>query len=118
MPLYEYACDACGQRFEVIQKYSDPTPEACRKCGSGPVHRQQSSPAFQFKGSGWYVTDYAGKSKAKGGDGSAADNVPSQASEKSSDKGGENGGAQKSGDAPAGSPVPSTPAPAATPVKD
>src|SRR2546426_9470115 len=64
MPLYEYECDACGQRFEVIQqKFSDPPPEKCLKCGKGPVHRQLSSPAIQFKGSGWYVTDYAQKGK-------------------------------------------------------
>ena len=60
MPLYEYECDACKQRFEVIQKFSDPPPEACARCGKGPVHRQLSSPAIQFKGSGWYITDYAG----------------------------------------------------------
>jgi putative FmdB family regulatory protein len=63
MPLYEYECDACGQRFELIQKFSDPAPAACVKCGKGPVHRQPSSPAIQFKGSGWYVTDYAQKGK-------------------------------------------------------
>ena len=67
MPLYEYLCDACGQRFELIQKFSDSAPEACPKCGKGPVERQQSSPAFQFKGSGWYITDYARKG-APGGE--------------------------------------------------
>ena len=60
MPLYEYECEACKQRFEVIQKYSDPTPEICARCGKGPVRRLQSTPAIQFKGSGWYITDYAG----------------------------------------------------------
>jgi putative FmdB family regulatory protein len=60
MPLYEYECDACKQRFEVIQKFSDPPPETCARCGKGPVHRQPSTPAIQFKGSGWYITDYAG----------------------------------------------------------
>jgi putative FmdB family regulatory protein len=60
MPLYEYECDACKQRFEVIQKFSDPAPETCARCGKGPVHRQPSTPAIQFKGSGWYITDYAG----------------------------------------------------------
>lgn len=64
MPLYEYQCDACGQRFEVIQKFSDPAPEACRLCGKGPVHRQQASPAIQFKGTGWYITDYARKGQS------------------------------------------------------
>jgi len=65
MPLYEYECDACGQRFEVIQqRFSDPAPEKCLKCGKGPVHRQPSSPAIQFKGSGWYITDYAQKGRS------------------------------------------------------
>ena len=60
MPLYEYQCDACGARFERIQKFSDPPIETCPTCG-GHVHKLVSSPAFQLKGSGWYVTDY-GKS--------------------------------------------------------
>ena len=61
MPLYEYECDACHQRFEVIQKrFSDPAPDACARCGKGPVRRLLSTPAIQFKGSGWYITDYAG----------------------------------------------------------
>ena len=64
MPLYEYQCDACGHRLEIIQKFSDGAPDACPKCGKGPVQRLQSSPAIQFKGTGWYVTDYAGKGKS------------------------------------------------------
>ena len=60
MPLYEYECEACHQRFEVIQKFSDPAPEICARCGKGPVRRLISTPAIQFKGSGWYITDYAG----------------------------------------------------------
>jgi putative FmdB family regulatory protein len=64
MPLYEYVCDACRHRFEIIQKFSDGPPDACPSCGKGPVVRQLSSPAIQFKGSGWYVTDYAGKGKS------------------------------------------------------
>ena len=58
MPIYEYECEKCGNRFEEIQKFSDPPIEKCPKCG-GPVHKAQSAPAFQFKGTGWYVTDYA-----------------------------------------------------------
>jgi len=77
MPLYEYQCEACGQRFEVIQKFSDPAPDACEKCGKGPVHRQQSSPAIQFKGSGWYITDYAQKGKT-GGDKAGGESGPSK----------------------------------------
>ena len=65
MPLYEYECDACGQRFEVIQKFSDAPPGTCAQCGKGPVRRLLSSPAIQFKGSGWYITDYAQKGKSE-----------------------------------------------------
>lgn len=64
MPLYEYECDACGRRFEVIQKYSDPSVEVCKECGKGPVRRLFSSPAIQFKGSGFYINDYAQKGKS------------------------------------------------------
>ena len=60
MPLYEYQCDACGHRFEKIQKFSDPLEDTCPQCG-GPVHKLVSSPAIQFKGSGFYITDYAKK---------------------------------------------------------
>ena len=58
MPLYEYECGACAHRFEIIQKFSDGPPDVCPKCGKGPLQRLQSSPAFQFKGTGWYVTDF------------------------------------------------------------
>ena len=61
MPLYEYECGSCGQRVEKIQKFSDPPLATCPACG-GPVKKLPSSPAIQFKGSGWYVTDYASKS--------------------------------------------------------
>ena len=61
MPLYEYECDACAHRFEKIQKFSDPLVDVCPKC-SGHVRKLLSSPAIQFKGSGWYITDYAKKS--------------------------------------------------------
>jgi len=60
MPLHEYECEKCHHRFEAIQKFSDPPFEACPRCG-GPVHKLIAAPAFQFKGSGWYVTDYAKK---------------------------------------------------------
>ena len=63
MPLYEYLCDACGHRFERIQKYSDAPIDSCPVCG-GAVHKLVSSPAFHLKGSGWYATDYAKKTDA------------------------------------------------------
>lgn len=58
MPLYEYQCDACGRRFERIQKYSDPPLESCPTC-RGTVKKLLSAPAIQFRGSGFYITDYA-----------------------------------------------------------
>ncbi len=60
MPLYEYECPTDGL-FERIQKFSDPPLEACPTCG-GPIEKLLSAPAIQFKGSGWYITDYARKS--------------------------------------------------------
>ena len=60
MPLYEYQCDACGHRFEHIQKFSDPLLTVCPECGDA-IRKLVSSPAIQFKGTGWYVTDYAKK---------------------------------------------------------
>ncbi len=77
MPLYEYQCDQCGHRFEVIQKFSDSPLETCPTCG-GSVKKLLSSPAIQFKGSGWYITDYAragkndGKSDGKSGKSTSA----------------------------------------------
>jgi putative FmdB family regulatory protein len=65
MPLYEYECGACGHHFEVIRKFSDPPEEKCPKCG-GEVRKLQSAPAFQFKGTGWYVTDYAKSGQPEG----------------------------------------------------
>jgi putative FmdB family regulatory protein len=63
MPLYEYECESCAHRFERIQRFSDPPLETCPKCG-GRVRKLLSSPAIQFKGSGWYITDYAKKPAA------------------------------------------------------
>lgn len=60
MPLYEYQCQKCNHRFEKIQKFSDPIEDTCPSCG-GPVQKLMSSPAIQFKGTGWYITDYAKK---------------------------------------------------------
>jgi putative FmdB family regulatory protein len=74
MPLYEFTCDVCGHRFEVIRKFSDPPVEICPKCG-GTVQKVISAPAFQLKGTGWYVTDYAKKEAAGSGknDGASKD---------------------------------------------
>src|SRR6266566_5221813 len=73
MPLYEYECKKCHHRFEKIQKFSDRMVKKCPDCG-GPVEQMISAPAVQFKGSGWYVTDYAKKSSAQSSsDGSGTD---------------------------------------------
>ena len=80
MPLYEYQCEACTRRFEVIRKFSDPELQVCTLCGKGPVQRLMSSPAIQFKGSGWYITDYSQKGKA----GSESSSTPSPSDSKSS----------------------------------
>ena len=73
MPLYEYECDVCAHRFEVIQKFSDPHVDVCPKCG-GHVQKLLSSPAIQFKGSGFYLTDY-GRSGSKTDSGAKADSA-------------------------------------------
>jgi len=82
MPLYEYQCESCAHRFERIQKFSDPPIELCPNCG-GAVRKLLSSPAIQFKGSGWYITDYARKggksdSTTKGGDSTKGDSADSK----------------------------------------
>ena len=72
MPLYEYECDACGRRFELIRKFSEPPLETCLTCG-GTIRKLVSSPAFQFKGTGWYVTDYPKKDRPSSSDASQHD---------------------------------------------
>jgi putative FmdB family regulatory protein len=79
MPMYEYECTACGHRFERIQKFSDPPIDECPHCVEHKVQKLLSSPAIQFKGTGWYITDYARKGAA-GTDAKAA-------SDTSNDKG-------------------------------
>lgn len=85
MPLYEYQCQACGHRYERIQKFSDPIEDVCPSCG-GKVEKLVSSPAIQFKGSGWYITDYAKKSSSDGSSGkSSSENSGKSSSEKKID---------------------------------
>ena len=88
MPLYEYACQKCGKKSERIEKLSGPHLKKCPHCG-GPVERLLSAPAIQFKGSGWYVTDYAKSSggatsdKSDKGEPSAADKSEAKTESKS-----------------------------------
>ena len=78
MPIYEYLCQKCGHKFEKIQKFSDRLIKKCPECG-GPVEQTITAPAVQFKGTGWYVTDYANKD-SKGKSSSSRESSP--ASEK------------------------------------
>ena len=83
MPLYEYLCASCEGRFEKIQKWSDPPIETCPKCG-GKVRKLPSSPAIQFKGSGFYINDYPKKSSTGAGkSGSSKDKSESSSKDKS-----------------------------------
>ena len=84
MPLYEYECKKCHHRFERIQKFSDPHVKKCPECG-GPIEQVISAPAVQFKGSGWYVTDYAKKSST----GSASSSSNGDSSKDSKPKSGD-----------------------------
>jgi putative FmdB family regulatory protein len=92
MPLYEYQCEKCGHRFEKIQKFSDKMVKKCPECG-GKVEQMISAPAVQFKGSGWYVTDYANKSHAPassdGGSDSKKDDSKKEEKSKSEDSKGD-----------------------------
>ena len=85
MPIFEYQCDACGRRIEKIQKASDPPVETCPHCG-GHLHKLQSAPAIQFKGSGWYVTDYARKDSGGGAKGGESTDKPSAKETTSAEK--------------------------------
>ncbi len=90
MPMYEYECTACGHRFERIRKFSDPPIEECPNCGEPKVQKLLSSPAIQFKGTGWYITDYAkkgatGTDAKSGGSTDAANESKDKDSTKSSD---------------------------------
>ena len=82
MPLYEYQCKACHHRFEKIQKFSDPLVTECPECGEDEVEQMISAPAVQFKGSGWYVTDYAKKGSSQGS-GSKSDKSENKSESKS-----------------------------------
>jgi putative FmdB family regulatory protein len=88
LPIYEYKCEGCGEVFEVIQKFADEPVAVHEKCGAH-VHRLMSAPSFQFKGTGWYVTDYAkgGTSPpAKGESGKGESGKSESGKSESSDK--------------------------------
>lgn len=109
MPLYEYECEAeNGRRFEIIQKFSDEALTVCPTCG-GAVRRLISSPAIQFKGSGWYITDYARKSGSDRGKSSESDNGKSSGSDTGKSPGSSSGDTSASSSAATSTPASSTP---------
>jgi putative FmdB family regulatory protein len=85
LPLYEYKCVKCGHLFEKIESHSASTKKKCPKCG-GKAERQFGAPAIQFKGSGWYVTDYAGKGSGAAPTESSGEAAPAKTAEKSDSK--------------------------------
>jgi putative FmdB family regulatory protein len=91
MPLYEYECKKCGHRFEKIQKFSDRMVKKCPDCG-GQVEQMISAPAVQFKGTGWYVTDYAKKTSSPG----SSNSGDSASKDKKDDKSKSDGGSKDS----------------------
>jgi len=88
MPLYEYLCESCGERTEILQRFNDLPEVACPECGA-PMRRLPSAPSIQFKGSGFYLTDYAKKSGATEGASprTGSDKAADKAGEKSSEAG-------------------------------
>lgn len=102
MPIYEYECSECARRVEAIQKVDDPPLTQCPDCG-GALRKRLSAPAFQFKGSGWYVTDYTDRGKRAKDEAKAASKEGAESGTKSggesgtSDKGGSSEGSSTSG---------------------
>jgi len=93
VPIYEYRCTKCGHRFEAIQKVSDAHLSKCEKC-KGKAERLISSPAIQFKGSGWYITDYARKGLSDKSS-SSESSEPSGPSDKTSESSSSEGASEK-----------------------
>ncbi len=85
MPFYEYQCRACQHQFEAMQKISDPALMTCPVCHQDELTKLVSSPAFQLKGEGWYVTDFKNKKEAKPADKKEGDATPASASTASKD---------------------------------
>lgn len=99
MPIYDYRCDHCGLRKDVLQKIADPVLTQCPECGQQTFKRVLSAPAFQLKGSGWYVTDFRDNGKARADKGKAADgdSAKADAAKGSADASGGDGGSKETG---------------------
>ncbi len=108
MPIYAYRCDSCGARKDVLQKVSDAALTTCPECGAESFRKELTAPAFQLKGSGWYVTDFRDNGKSK--DKPAGDSAGGASGSPASDAG---GSSAASASASASSGSASTPAPAA-----
>jgi putative FmdB family regulatory protein len=104
VPLYEYHCGTCGS-FELIRRFSDPSLEACPTC-TGPIEKLLSAPAFQFKGTGWYVTDYA--RKGTNGDGKKDGDVKRESDSKKGSEGTKDSDSKGSGESKKEGPSPSS----------
>ena len=94
MPLYEYLCQKCGHRFEKIQKFSDAMLKKCPECG-GKIEQVISAPAVQFKGAGWYVTDYAKKTSSPSASGSDSESNSQSKTDSGKDSGSDKDSAAK-----------------------
>lgn len=108
MPIYAFQCNACGHRFDRLQKLSDPDPSVCPECGAEQVGRQLTAPQFRLAGGGWYETDFkkdGDKKRNLAGDGSSGGGSDGAAASKPAEK--------KADPAPAAA---ATPAPAAKPA--
>lgn len=115
MPLYEYRCESCEHQFEVIQKFSDPHVSICPKCGAGPVVKLISSPAFTFKGTGFYITDYARKDQGKSAESGESTDKSAKADTADKDKSGKADKSDKSDKGTESTPAASDTASASTP---
>lgn len=120
MPIFAYRCDSCGFEKDVLQKRSDPALSECPSCGQPSFNKRLTAPAFQLKGSGWYVTDFRDNGKKPGADGgstkeggSTKDGGSTQESGAAKDGGGSAGASTAATPAPAAA---STPAPAPAPA--
>ena len=106
MPLYEYHCDACGQNFEKLQRFSDEPFTLHEECGGGPVHRLISTSALQFKGTGFYITDYKKSNSSNTGKDSKSEGGSSSAN--SGESSGGSGDAKKKSSDSAPAPAPAS----------
>ena len=111
MPIYDYKCESCGHRQDVLQKISDPRLTDCPACGASTYVKQVTAAGFQLKGSGWYVTDFRDGGSNKGG--AAADNPADKSADKPAEGGADKSAPAASSESGAGAAAPaSAPAPA------